>query len=197
MSLLFNDNLLSQDGTVLFYPDFFSIKESQSFFDTLQKSIYWQQEQIKYFGKLVDCPRLSAWYGDPGAYYVYSGILNKPLPWTKELLVIKYKLETLCETEFNSVLLNLYRDGKDSMGFHQDNEKELGKNPCIASVSFGGTRNFRLKHLNRTDLSLTLPLSNGSVLIMKDETQDFWTHGISKTSKVVAPRINLTFRKIV
>jgi alkylated DNA repair dioxygenase AlkB len=197
MSLLFNDNILSQDGTVLFYPDFFSNQESKLFFETLEKTIYWQQEQIKYFGKLVDCPRLSAWYGEAGKTYVYSGILNKPLPWTKELLMIKSRVEELAQTSFNSVLLNLYRNGKDSMGFHQDDEKELGQNPCIASVSFGGTRNFRLKHLNKTDLSYTIPLANGSALIMKDETQHFWSHGISKTSKDVAPRINLTFRQIL
>jgi alkylated DNA repair dioxygenase AlkB len=196
MSLLFNDNILSQDGTVLFYPDFFSSQESKQFFETLEKTIYWQQEQIKYFGKLVDCPRLSAWYADTGKYYVYSGILNKPLPWTKELLMIKSRVEELSQTNFNSVLLNLYRNGKDSMGFHQDDEKELGQNPTIASVSFGGTRNFRLKHLNKADLSYTIPLTNGSALIMKDETQHFWAHGISKTSKDVAPRINLTFRQI-
>jgi alkylated DNA repair dioxygenase AlkB len=197
MSLLFNDNILSQDGTVLFYPDFFSANESQLLFKTLETSIYWQQEQIKYFGKLVDCPRLSAWYADPGKYYVYSGILNKPLAWTKELLIIKSRVEELAQANFNSVLLNLYRNGKDSMGFHQDDEKELGQNPTIASVSFGGTRNFRLKHLNKTDLSYTIPLTNGSALIMKDETQHFWSHGISKTSKDVAPRINLTFRQIL
>jgi alkylated DNA repair dioxygenase AlkB len=197
MSLLFNDNILSQDGTVLFYPDFFSSQESKLFFETLEKTIYWQQEQIKYFGKLVDCPRLSAWYGEAGKTYVYSGILNKPLPWTKELLMIKSRVEELAQTNFNSVLLNLYRNGRDSMGFHQDDEKELGQNPTIASVSFGGTRNFRLKHLNKTDLSYTIPLSNGSALIMKDETQHFWSHGISKTSKDVLPRINLTFRQIL
>ncbi len=196
MSLLFNDNILSQDGTVLFYPDFFSAIESQALFKILETTIYWQQEQIKYFGKLVDCPRLSAWYADAGKYYVYSGILNKPLAWTKELLIIKSRVEDLVQTNFNSVLLNLYRNGKDSMGFHQDDEKELGQNPTIASVSFGGTRNFRLKHLNKLDLSYTIPLTNGSVLIMKDETQHFWSHGISKTSKDVAPRINLTFRQI-
>jgi alkylated DNA repair dioxygenase AlkB len=197
MSLLFNDNILSQDGTVLFYPDFFSSQESQLFFETLEKTIYWRQEQIKYFGKLVDCPRLSAWYGDAGKTYMYSGILNQPLLWTKELLIIKTRVEELAQANFNSVLLNLYRNGKDSMGFHQDDEKELGQNPCIASVSFGGTRNFRLKHLNKTDLSYTIPLANGSALIMKDETQHFWSHGISKTSKDVAPRINLTFRQIL
>jgi alkylated DNA repair dioxygenase AlkB len=197
MPLLFNDNILSQDGTVLFYPDFFSSNERLSLFKALEASIYWQQEQIKYFGKLVDCPRLSAWYGDPGKTYVYSGILNKPLLWTKELLIIKNKVEDLAQTNFNSVLLNLYRNGKDSMGFHQDDEKELGQNPVIASVSFGGIRNFRLKHLHKTDLSYTLPLTDGSVLIMKDETQHFWSHGISKTTKVVSPRINLTFRTIL
>lgn len=197
MSLLFNDNILSQDGTVLFYPDFFSHQECQLLFKTLETTIYWQQEQIKYFGKLVDCPRLSAWYGEAGKTYMYSGILNKPLPWTKALLIIKSRVEELSQTNFNSVLLNLYRDGKDSMGFHQDNEKELGVNPAIASVSFGGTRNFRLKHINQSDLSHTIPLTNGSVLIMKNETQHFWLHGISKTTKAVPPRINLTFRRIL
>jgi alkylated DNA repair dioxygenase AlkB len=197
MSLLFHDNLLVQDGTVLYYPDFFSVNESQMLFNQLEKSIYWKQEQIKFFNKLVDCPRLSAWYGDPGKQYVYSGILNKPLTWTKELLVIKSKVEAVAEIEFNSVLLNFYRNGQDSMGYHQDNEKEFGPNPVIASISLGGERNFRFKHIQNKDLGMTIPLSNGSLLIMKDETQHFWKHAIPKTTKVVKPRINLTFRKVI
>jgi alkylated DNA repair dioxygenase AlkB len=147
------------------------------------------------YGKEVLFPRLTAWYGDSDRPYSFSGITLNPLPWTEELLKIKKKIETKTSAIFNSVLLNKYRDGSDSISWHTDDEKELGKNPIIASVTFGGTRNFQLRHRD-TGEKINLELSHGSLLIMQGELQHFWRHQIPKTKKQVDPRINLTFRVI-
>ncbi len=141
-------------------------------------------------------PRLTAWYGDEGKSYTYSGIEQHPDPWTPTLKLIKSKVEEILEVTFNTVLLNLYRDGKDSVSWHSDDELELGENPIIASVSFGAVRRFSLKHKISKDYKIDLDLPNGSLLLMKGETQHFWQHQIAKTSKSVQPRINLTFRMI-
>jgi alkylated DNA repair dioxygenase AlkB len=141
-------------------------------------------------------PRLSAWYGDAGAVYTYSGLRLEPLPWTPVLLEIKQATERLSGTRFNSVLLNLYRDGQDSMGWHSDDEPELGPEPVIASVSLGALRRFVFQHKKRR-WRIALDLEPGSVLLMAGATQHHWRHALPKTRRPVAPRINLTFRTIL
>ncbi len=159
------------------------------------KETHWKQEKIKMYEKDISCPRLMAWYGEQQSDYAFSGISLSAKPWTEPLLAIKKRVEEECEISFNSVLLNLYRNGNDSIAWHSDDEKELGKNPLIASVSFGGTRKFKMRHKFSPD-NFSLNLTHGSLLIVKDETQHFWEHEVPKTKKFVEPRINLTFRTI-
>jgi alkylated DNA repair dioxygenase AlkB len=155
----------------------------------------WRQEEITVYGKPYLQPRLSAWYGD--LTYSYSGIRLKPLPWTPTLLDVKRRVETLVKHRFNSVLLNYYRDQNDSMGMHSDDERELGPQPAIASLSLGEERTFLLKHKSRKDLkTVKLALATGSLLLMQGQTQQYWQHGINKERSTCAPRINLTFRSI-
>lgn len=184
-----------ENGQYIFIPNFFSIEEGDYLFSRLDSTISWKQEKMNMYGKEVLFPRLTAWYGDSDRPYSFSGITLTPLTWTEELLQIKRKIETKTSAIFNSVLLNKYRDGSDSISWHTDAEKELGQNPIIASVTFGGTRNFQLRHSN-TGEKITLELSHGSLLIMQGELQHFWQHQIPKTKKHVDPRINLTFRVI-
>lgn len=168
--------------------------------DVLRKlieDIKWRQEAVRIYGKVMQQPRLIAWYGDPGKRYDYSGISLTPLPWLDILREIKRRVEDCTDARFNSVFLNLYRDHNDSMGFHSDDERELGLEPTIASVTFGATRTFVMKHKKRDDLSsYKIPLEAGSVLLMKGGTQRFWKHGILKQTKPCGPRVNLTFRTI-
>ena len=160
--------------------------------------IPWRQENIFVWGKNHPQPRLVAWYGDRGTDYTYSGVTLTPLPWTELLLNIKGRVETVAATGFNSVLLNYYRDNRDSMGFHSDDEPELGERPVIASLSLGEERTFVLKHrANKFAKPVRLRLASGSLLLMKGETQRYWKHGIAKESRLCGPRINLTFRRIV
>lgn len=185
------------DGEVIIYQNFFAESESDRFFKELRNNLNWQQDKIKIFGKEVDLPRLTAWYGDEGKSYKYSGITMNPNAWIPALLAIKEKIEKVVELDFNSVLANLYRDGKDYVSWHSDDEKELGNNPIIASVSFGATRRFKLRHKSNKNLgTVEITLTNGSLLIMKGSTQHFWKHQVPKTSKVRKERINLTFRVI-
>lgn len=157
----------------------------------------WRQESVRIYGKVHQQPRLIAWYGDPGKKYDYSGISLTPLPWTDLLREIKRRIEDCTDATFNSVFLNLYRDHNDSMGFHSDDERELGKEPTIASVTFGATRTFVLKHKFKPELpNVRLPLVAGSVLLMRGKTQQNWKHGIMKQTQPCGPRVNLTFRTI-
>lgn len=184
-----------ENGEYLFYPDFFSKAESDLYFQNLKENIDWKQESMNMYGKQVDFPRLTAWYGDNDKPYSFSGITLQPKFWTKELLEIKDKIEPLSNIQFNSVLLNRYRSGNDSISWHTDAEKELGQNPVIASVNFGATRKFQLRHI-KTKEKIEIDLTHGSLLIMRGELQHFWQHQVPKTSKVVNERINLTFRVI-
>ena len=157
----------------------------------------WRQEPVTIYGKRHLQPRLIAWYGDAGQSYSYSGIVLEPLPWNKILSRLRDLVQDLVHEHFNSVLLNYYRDHRDSMGFHSDDERELGPTPIIASVSLGATRTFVLKHKTRAELKpIRLELPSGSLLLMKGLTQKNWKHGIDKQSKPCGPRINLTFRQI-
>ncbi len=184
-----------ENGEYIFFPNFFSKAESDSFLINLRRNIVWKQESMHMYGKKIDFPRLTAWYGNNDKPYSFSGITLQPLPWSSEILSIKSKIESVAKTAFNSVLLNLYRDGNDSISWHTDAEKELGTNPVIASVNFGATRKFQLRHI-KTKEKLEIELTHGSLLIMQGELQHFWQHQVPKTSKVVGERINLTFRVI-
>ena len=157
--------------------------------------LQWSQAEITLFGKTRPVPRLQAWYGDKGTDYAYSGLKMQPLPWDERLLKLKQHCEQSCQTRFNSVLANLYRDGQDSMGMHADNEPELGSRPVIASLSLGETRNFDFKHIKSGEKK-RLRLEHGSLLIMRGDTQQNWHHGINKTKLVNEPRINFTFRQV-
>lgn len=180
-----------------FFENFFSEKESTAYLKALQQTIPWQQKTIRLFGKSILEPRLTSWHGDRDAVYAYSGIQMKPQVWTPVLLEIRSRLEKACGASFNSVLLNLYRDQHDSMGLHSDDEKELGSNPLIASVSFGEPRRFIMKHkLKKMLPTKTYLLHSGDLLVMRGDTQKLWKHGIPKENKPCGPRINLTFRKI-
>jgi alkylated DNA repair dioxygenase AlkB len=169
--------------------------ESVDWMERLRKEIEWEQHRIKIFGQWVDCPRLSAWYGDPGAMYSYSSLSLTPKAWTLTLLEVRNQLAETIERPFNSVLLNLYRNGNDSMCWHSDDEWELGLNPVIASISLGDSRMMKFRHRSDPEVSkFALELSSGSLLIMAGTTQKFWQHEIPKTKKSVGERLNLTFR---
>jgi len=161
----------------------------------LTREIGWQEAEITMFGKQMKIPRLQAWYGDKN--YAYSGIQLTPLPLTETLMSIKERIEPLSGVVYNSVLLNLYRDGNDSMGWHSDDEPELGEQPTIGSVSFGQARKFHLRHKTKKLPSVKFELGSGSFLLMKDEIQTHWQHQIPKIKKPMEPRINLTFRVII
>lgn len=166
-------------------------------FESLLNDTLWQQREMNMYGRKVLQPRLTAWYGDPDRAYVYSGIKNKPLPWTDLLREIRRRIEDCTDLKFNSVLLNYYRDNNDSMGFHSDDEKELGPEPAIASLSFGDTRTFLFKHKVDRDIpTVSVQLTDGSVLLMKGRTQRCWKHAINRETRPCGPRINLTFRRI-
>lgn len=184
------------DAEVYFYRDFFSKKEADNYFRILKNEIKWQQDFIKFYGKEMLIPRLTAWYGETDKPYTYSGIPMKPHPWSKELMEIKERIEKEAKVTFTSVLLNQYRTGKDSVSWHSDDEKELGRNPVIGSVSFGEERPFHFKHKEDKNLKEKILLTHGSFLLMGGETQHHWKHQIPKTSREILPRINLTFRVI-
>lgn len=189
-------NCLSQNGEAYYLPTFFTRSEADEFFRTLQQDVDWKADRVRLFGKLITTRRKTAWYGDPGMNYMYSGIARHPLPWERSILAIKHRIEEAFPLNFNSCLLNYYHDGNDGMGWHQDNEKELGDSPCIASISFGADRFFDFRHVN-TQQKIRLLLESGSLLLMQGETQNFWKHALPKSKKILHPRINLTFRRIV
>lgn len=184
------------DAEIIYYPSFFDVVESETIFRELLATIPWQQDEIKVYGKVHPQPRLTALFGNGGKPYSYSNITMQPHPWNILLQKIKFKIEEAAGASFSTVLLNLYRDGKDSNGWHADDEKELGQDPIIASVSFGAERHFHLKHRSRKELKQKILLENGSLLLMKGPTQHHWLHQIPKTMKPIEPRINLTFRII-
>lgn len=185
------------DADVTFYPEFFSEAESHRFLHELLSQTQWRQDSAKFYGKEVNLPRLTAWFGDPRKSYTYSKIAMMSLPWTPLLLEIKDRVESVSKINFNCVLLNLYRSGNDGVAWHSDDEPELGPEPVIASVSFGQTRKFQFRHKYNQGLKgFELSLVNGSLLLMKGRTQEFWQHQIPKTAKPIGARVNLTFRII-
>lgn len=198
---LFNSNpkqpelVKIQDGEYIYIPHFFDKQKSDFFFRKLLDNIDWKQEEMNMYGKILKFPRLTAWYGDNNKPYSFSGITLNPTIWNDELLEIKEIIEPKSKVVFNSVLLNLYRDGSDSISWHTDAEKELGKNPVIASVNFGAKRRFQLRH-KETKQKIEIELEHGSLLIMQGTLQHYWQHQVPKTKKKVGKRINLTFRTI-
>jgi alkylated DNA repair dioxygenase AlkB len=190
-----NEPTIIRNGEFLHINNFIDKSSSDNYLKILLDTIDWKQEKMNMYGKELLFPRLTAWYGDNDKPYSFSGITLKPNEWTKDLLEIKRKVEAKVDASFNSVLLNRYRNGNDSISWHTDAEKELGKNPIIASVNFGATREFQLRHI-QTKEKLSIELSHGSLLIMTGELQHYWQHQIPKTKKLVRERINLTFRVI-
>lgn len=190
------ENIIPHSGEALLYPGFLPPGTAHNCYQQLIHEVSWKQEPIILFGKKIMQPRLTAWYGSQDAQYSYSGITMQPLPWTPTLLQIKTAAENMAGAPFNSALLNLYRDGKDSMGWHRDNEKELGDNPVIASVSLGASRRFLLRLYTDKKQVHECALTNGSLLLMRGPIQHHWEHSVPKTARPAGPRINITFRLI-
>jgi alkylated DNA repair dioxygenase AlkB len=188
--------VVNQDGYAELVEHFIPDEVADNYCQSLLQNVQWQEEYYTIYGKRVTAPRLVAWYGDPQAAYTYSGITHTPLPWLPLLTELKNRIEQQSQHTFNSVLCNLYRNGQDSMGWHADKEPELGKNPYIASLSLGGSRVFKFRHLKTND-TIDVVLGNGSLLLMGGELQHHWRHSLPKSTKVTQPRINLTFRKII
>ncbi|MCK8480190.1 alpha-ketoglutarate-dependent dioxygenase AlkB family protein [Psychroserpens algicola] len=185
------------NAELIYIENFYETGIASQYFNHFKQNINWQQDHITVFGKTYKQPRLTALYATNDKPYSYSGLTMQPLYFTKELLQIKSDVEQEVMHQFTTVLLNLYRNGNDSNGWHADNEKELGKHPIIASVSFGETRSFHFKHRHITEERHKINLKHGSLLIMKGEMQEYWLHQIPKTKKVIGERINLTFRTIL
>lgn len=184
------------DAEIFYTENFLSANEAGQYFNSINEETPWRQDNITVFGKTYPQPRLTCLYASNTKPYSYSNITMQPLAFTQNLLELKTRAEHYCNTNFTTCLLNLYRDGKDSNGWHADNEKELGTNPVIASVSLGGSRWFHLKHRYEKSLRYKVELKHGSLLVMSGKTQHYWLHQIPKTQKKVNPRINLTFRVI-
>lgn len=184
------------DANILLYPEYINSSTADQLFTQLRQQASWQQPEIKLFGNQLLLPRLVAWYSDAGVSYSYSKITHRSNAWLPSLLSLKNNLKALLGTVFNSVLLNYYRNERDSISWHSDDELELGSNPVIASISLGQERQFQMKHKVLHDLKYSLPLPHGSLLVMSAETQRHWLHQIPKEKQPSLPRINLTFRAI-
>ncbi len=182
-----------KDGELVLWHDFLGEDQARGLFDHLYQHTAWQQSTILIAGIPRKIPRMNAWHGELDAVYTYSGARFTPHPWTERLLELKQRVQDTTAQVFNSVLINLYRDGSDSVSWHSDNERELGSQPVIASLSLGATRTFQLKHKTDRQL-LKLPLGNGSLLLMTGQLQRFWLHRIPKQPSIREPRINCTFR---
>lgn len=189
-------NLLPCDGTVNYHGPVLSHDEAQRYYSALLHGVPWQNDEAIIFGKHIITARKVAWYGDSDYAYTYSGTTKQALIWNAELLELKAIVERLTGATFNSCLLNLYHDGNEGMAWHSDDEKSLGRNTTIASVSFGAERKFSFKH-KRKPHAASIMLEHGSLLVMKDATQTHWLHSLPKSKKITTPRINLTFRTIV
>lgn len=183
-------------ATIEYLPNFLTTDVAQALFQELLKKVPWQQDTIQVFGKWYKQPRLTALYGKNENTYTYSGITMKPITFTDNLKKLNKKVEKQCNHEFTTILLNRYRNGQDSNGWHADNEKELGENPTIVSISLGDTRYFYFKHRTQKQHNYKIKLENGSLLIMSGEMQHYWLHQVAKTKQEVEERINLTFRYI-
>ncbi|MDQ8750173.1 DNA methylase [Elizabethkingia miricola] len=189
-------NLLPKDGTVNYYGKIFSLEEADYYYQLLLSEIEWRNDEAIIFGKKILTKRKVAWYGDIPFEYTYSNATKTALPWTENLLILKKIAEQTTGETYNSCLLNLYHSGDEGMAWHSDAEKDLKKHGAIGSMSFGAERKFAFKH-KKTQEKVELILEHGSLLVMKDETQDFWLHRLPPTKKFFKERVNLTFRSIV
>ncbi len=189
-------NILPKDGIVNYYGKIFPKTEADHYLNSLLSNIEWKNDEAVIFGKLIITKRKVAWYGDIEFEYTYSNRTKKALPWTKELFELKTKIETETGESFNSCLLNLYHSGEEGMAWHSDGEKDLKKDGAIGSLSFGAERKFSFKH-KATKETASVMLEHGSLLVMKDTTQTHWLHRLPPTTKILKPRVNLTFRTII
>lgn len=200
MNLFGNDptaNLLPRDGTANYHGVILSVPEAWAYFDALRDHVPWRNDEAVIYGKRIVTAREVAWYGDSEFAYTYSGTTKTALPWNDELRRLKETVERACGAGFNSCLLNLYHHGGEGMAWHSDDEKSLGRNTTIASVSLGAERKFSFRHKHDHRETISIRLEHGSLLVMKDETQTHWQHTVPKSAVVKEPRINLTFRTIV
>ena len=184
------------DAELRYEPDFLSSDEADGWMQRLCAETPWEQPQVFLHGRYYPVPRLVAWFGDPEACYRYSGVTHQPVPWTPLLTLVRERVQEAVGQPFNGVLLNYYRDGQDSMGWHSDDEPELGVNPVVAALNLGGTRRFDLRRKGASRIEHSLELASGSLLVMSGPTQHHWQHQVAKTRSVCAPRLNLTFRWI-
>ena len=191
------NGLILAGADLLFDPKWLATREADSLYESVRRQVAWECHRIKIFGREVDSPRLSCWMGDEGASYVYSQTRFEPKPWLPQLQSLRERLQKEFEWKFNSVLANCYRNGLDSMGWHSDDEPELGKQPVIASISLGATRRFSFKAKTEGAKAMHLELPHGSLLIMRGDTQKNYRHALAKTAKPTGERINLTFRNIL
>jgi alkylated DNA repair dioxygenase AlkB len=185
------------DADVRLYPDWLDGGEADRLLAQLVDEIAWEQHRVRLFGRELPAPRLSCWIGDAGASYTYSRVRFEPRPWTPALALLRERVSAHCGERFNSVLANLYRGGRDAMGWHSDDEPELGPRPLIASVSLGAQRRFRLRDRRERRRSVGIDLPHGSLLVMAGETQRYYQHALPRTRVEVGARLNLTFRRIV
>ena len=184
------------DANLRFEPQWLPASEADALLDALREQIAWETHRIRIFGREHDSPRLSCWIGDAGASYVYSRVRFEPRPWPTALAALRARIDEASGVAMNSVLANLYRSGQDAMGWHSDDEPELGARPVIASLSLGATRRFRFRHRRDHSRTFAIELPHGSLLLMSGDTQANWQHALPRTAKPVAPRLNLTFRRI-
>jgi len=189
-------NLLPYDGVVNYYGKIIPTNKADHYLAALLNTIKWKNDEAVIFGRHIITKRKVAWYGNEGYSYTYSNTTKEALPWTKELLELKALVEEFCGDKFNSCLLNLYHDGNEGMAWHSDDEKSLGKDTSIASLSFGAERKFALKHRVSKE-PVGLLLEHGSLLVMKGTTQTNWLHSLPKTTRIKTPRVNLTFRTMI
>lgn len=194
MSLFESSALQLADAELQWYPGWLDAQVADHWLQQLVIATPWQQPELQLYGKLHRVPRMEAWYGDSEASYRYSGFTHEPLSWTPLLNDIRQRVEAAVGQPLNGLLLNYYRDGQDSMGWHSDDEAVLGPNPLIASLSLGGTRRFDLRRKGQTRIEHSLALEHGSLLVMRGPTQHYWQHQVAKTRIQCAPRLNLTFR---
>lgn len=182
---------------VRYRPGWLGRDEADALLVALQAQVPWEVHRIRMFGRWVDSPRLSCWIGDPGASYVYSGARFEPRPWPAALQALRARIDAEAGVAMNSVLANLYRDGRDAMGWHSDDEPELGPRPVIASLSLGAPRRFAFRHRRERSRRLVIELGHGSLLLMSGDSQAEWQHALPRTARPVGPRLNLTFRRIL
>jgi alkylated DNA repair dioxygenase AlkB len=185
------------DAELRYFPRWVDADLADKWLSELSAQTPWSQPQIKLYGRSIAVPRLVAWYGDADALYRYSGLTHEPLLWTPLLADIRQRVQQQVGQPLNGALLNFYRDGQDAMGWHSDDERELGQQPLVVSLNLGATRRFDFRRKGTSRIAHSIALEHGSLLVMSGPTQHYWQHQIARTRKVRAPRLNLTFRQII